>query len=40
MKKIIMTICAIMLALSVNAQERFGLMGGVNVSTSSADYMD
>ena len=29
-----------MLALSVNAQERFGLMGGVNVSTSSADYMD
>lgn len=40
MKKIVMTLCAFLLALSVNAQKGFGLMGGVNVSTSSADYMD
>lgn len=40
MKKVIMIMCVVLTTLSVQAQKGFGLMGGVNVSTSSADYMD
>jgi len=35
-----MTLCAVLIALSASAQNGFGLMGGVNASTSSADYVD
>ena len=40
MKKIVLAMFAILIALSVKAQNKFGLMGGINASTSSADHVD
>lgn len=40
MKKILFTLCAIFIVLSMKAQNGFGLMGGINASVSSADHVD
>ena len=40
MKKIVSVMFAMLIAISVNAQNKFGLMGGINASTSSADHVD
>ena len=40
MKKIVLLMFAMLIALSVKAQNKFGLMGGINASTSSADHVD
>ena len=40
MKKVIMLMRVVLISLSLHAQSGFGLMGGVNVSSSSEPYMD
>ena len=40
MKKIVLLMFAILIAFSVKAQNSFGLLGGINASTSSADHVD
>ena len=40
MKKIVLTLCAAFVVLSMKAQNGFGLMGGINASVSSANHVD
>ncbi len=37
MKKLILIVCAVMSAMTMNAQSGFGLMGGANLSAPSTD---